>query len=89
MLKKIIKKLIPKFLLSVYHWLLARIAVIYYRHPSDELIVIGVTGTNGKTTTVNFISQILECLGQRTGLASTVNFKVADKQWLNKIYIHI
>ncbi len=83
MLKKIIKKLIPKFLLSVYHWLLARIAVIYYRHPSDELIVIGVTGTNGKTTTVNFISQILECLGQRTGLASTVNFKVADKQWLN------
>lgn len=70
-------------MLSFYHWLLAKIAAIYYRHPSDELIVIGVTGTNGKTTTVNFISQILECLGQKNGLASTVNFKVADKEWLN------
>jgi UDP-N-acetylmuramoyl-L-alanyl-D-glutamate--2,6-diaminopimelate ligase len=83
MLKRIIKKLVPKFLLSAYHWSLAKIAAIYYRHPSDELIVIGVTGTNGKTTTVNFISQILECLDQKTGLASTVNFKVADKEWLN------
>ena len=56
---------------------------LYYGNPSRKLIVIGITGTNGKTTTVNFISQYLESQGQKTGLASTVNFKVDKKEWLN------
>jgi len=83
MFKKVVKKIVPKSVLQVYHLVLAELAAWYYRHPSDKLVVVGVTGTNGKTTTVNFISQYLECLGQKTGLASTVNFKVAEKEWLN------
>ena len=83
MLKKIIKKVVPKKLLLTYHFLLAKLASLFYGNPSNKLIIIGVTGTNGKTTTVNFISQYLECLGQKTGLASTVNFKVDKKEWLN------
>jgi len=83
MLKRLIKKFLPKFVLNFYHLSLAELAALYYRHPSDRLVVVGVTGTNGKTTTVNFISQYLECQGQKTGLASTVNFKVGDKGWLN------
>lgn len=83
MLKKIIKKIIGPRVLSFYHWSLAKVATLYYGNPSNKIIVIGVTGTNGKTTTVNFISQYLEYLGEKTGVMSTVNFKIDDKEWLN------
>lgn len=82
-IKKIIKKILGQKLISLYHLSLAKLAALYYRHPSDKLIVIGVTGTNGKTATVNFISQFLNSFGQKNGLASTVNFKVDKKEWLN------
>ncbi len=77
------RRIIPPSWLSAYHFCLAKIAKLIYGNPSNKLIVIGVTGTNGKTATVNFISQYLECLGAKTGLASTINFKVGDQQWLN------
>lgn len=82
-IKKILKKILGKKFLSFYHLSLAKLAAFYYHHPANKLIVIGVIGTNGKTATVNFISQFLDNLGQKNGLASTVNFKVADKEWLN------
>ncbi len=81
--KEIIKKFIPSQLLLSYHLFLAKLAAFYYSNPSNKLIVIGVTGTNGKTATVNFIAQYLECLGKQVGLSSTVNFKVGKKEWLN------
>ncbi|MBT7553302.1 UDP-N-acetylmuramoyl-L-alanyl-D-glutamate--2,6-diaminopimelate ligase [bacterium] len=83
MIKKIIKKLLPANVLSCYHWSLARLAAFLFGHPSKKLIVIGVIGTNGKTSTVNIISQLLESLGYKTGLTSTVNFKIGKKEWLN------
>lgn len=83
MIKRILKKILGKKLLLSYHLTLAKLAAFYYGHPSDKLIVIGVTGTNGKTATVNFVSQFLDSLNQANGLASTVNFKVDQKEWLN------
>jgi len=84
MIKRILKKILGKKLLLVYHLVLAKLAAFYYGNPSEKLIVVGVTGTNGKTATVNFVAQFLDSLGQKNGLASTVNFKVDGKQWLNK-----
>ncbi|MCB9803080.1 UDP-N-acetylmuramoyl-L-alanyl-D-glutamate--2,6-diaminopimelate ligase [Candidatus Nomurabacteria bacterium] len=77
------RKITPRFLKQAYHWFLARVAALFYFFPSNKLIVIGVTGTNGKTTTVNLISQILEALGEKVFLSSTVNFKLGKKEWLN------
>lgn len=51
---------------------LAQIAANYYGNPAEKLKLIGITGTNGKTSTTFFIKQILEVLGHRCGIIGTV-----------------
>lgn len=82
-MKAIIKKIIPRWALSAYHKTLAMLAAFWYHHPSNKLIVIGVTGTHGKSTTVNLIGRMLVSSGKRVGWTSTINFRVGDKEWLN------
>ncbi len=79
----LIKKFIPRFVFSFYHKNLAVLANLIYDRPSEKLIVIGVTGTNGKTSVCSFIAKILEEAGYKVGVASTAIFKVAEKEWLN------
>lgn len=67
----------------LYHQIKAAIAVLVYWFPSRNLNVIGVTGTNGKTTTVNLITKILEEAGFKVGMASTINFQIASHKWTN------
>jgi len=85
MLKVIIKKLIPKSLLLFYHKILAMAANIIYRFPSRRMIVIGVTGTKGKSSTVVMITRILEEAGLKVGSTNTVFFKIAGKEWPNTV----
>ncbi len=56
-----------------------------YGFPSRKLTVIGVTGTNGKTTTVNLTAKILEEGGYKVASASSIKFKINDKEWENKL----
>ncbi|MCK5714569.1 MAG: hypothetical protein KAH64_01295, partial [Nitrosomonadaceae bacterium] len=46
---------------------LAHISSVFYDHPADKLILIGVTGTDGKTTTVNLIFNIMKAAGIKAG----------------------
>lgn len=85
MIKRILKWFLPESFLRLYHYLLARMAQFYYANPSNKLIVIGVTGTNGKSSTVNFIAQILEGLGKKVGYTTTAGFMIAGEEIENKM----
>lgn len=78
-----IKKSIPSTWLDVYHKWLSGLAAFAYGYPSRKLTVIGVTGTNGKTTTAYLIAKALEVGEAKTGCATTAIFKVAEREWLN------
>ena len=58
---------------------LAWVSAAYYGFPARHLTVIGVTGTDGKTTTTNLIYKILKAAGLRVGLVSTVNAQIGDE----------
>jgi UDP-N-acetylmuramoyl-L-alanyl-D-glutamate--2,6-diaminopimelate ligase len=57
---------------------LAELAAAFYRHPSRELQVIGITGTNGKTTTAYLIASIFDAAGLRCGLLGTVAYRIGS-----------
>jgi len=54
---------------------LARLAAEFYGHPSHDMRVVGVTGTNGKTTTAYLLAAIFEAAGVRCGLMRTVEYR--------------
>ncbi len=65
------------------HTALADLACAFYDYPAQHLCTIGVTGTDGKTTTSNLISTILEGAGKHNGLLTTANFKINGQEWEN------
>ena len=65
------------FLRSIYHFLLALFSACIYRFPSKKLIVIGVTGTKGKSSTTEMISAIFEEAGKTTALLNSIRIKIA------------
>src|SRR5947209_14409365 len=62
---------------------MADLAAAFYGHPSDHLRVIGVTGTDGKTTTGFLLHAMLQGTGHAAGLIGTVAFRVDDREWEN------
>jgi UDP-N-acetylmuramoyl-L-alanyl-D-glutamate--2,6-diaminopimelate ligase len=81
-LKKLLKKVF-KSILPVYHYLWSILSSYYYKQPSDKLIVIGVTGTTGKTSTVYLIAKTLREAGFKAGYSSTAMFSDGNSDWLN------
>jgi len=86
-IKKIIRKITPKFVVSWYHYSLVFLAALLYHFPSRHLVVIGITGTKGKTTVTEMLSSFLERTGKRTAMVNSLRFKLAEKSWSNNLKI--
>lgn len=59
----------------------ARLSAAFFGHPERKLRIIGVTGTNGKTTSCFIIKSVLDSMGHKTGLIGTVKNIVGDKEY--------
>ena len=79
LLKQLLPKKIFKLLQKIYHLSLATAGAFVYRFPSKDIVVIGITGTKGKSSTAELLNAILEKEGHRTALLSTIRFKIGDK----------
>ncbi|MFZ2151888.1 MAG: Mur ligase family protein, partial [Minisyncoccia bacterium] len=86
-MKALIKKLTPRFLLSLYHLSMAYVGAIRYGFPSKKMIVIGITGTKGKTSASYFVWNVLQHAGIKTGMLSTAAIKIGDKDIVNTMHM--
>lgn len=86
-LKSLLRKIVPESIILNYHYCQSKFANLYFQNPSEKMIVIGVTGTKGKTTTANFIWSALESSGEKCGLIGTANIRIGKKEYLNKYHM--
>jgi len=64
---------------------LAALSATFYRHPSRELFIIGITGTNGKTTTSYLVEAILKAAGLNAGVIGTINYRFGGQTFASPV----
>jgi len=77
---KKIEASIPSFLHSKPREIVGAISAWLYGHPFESLKAIGITGTNGKTTTANLVKQIWQLNSIKSGLIGTLGVEIADEK---------
>lgn len=59
---------------------LGRAIANFYDNPAEELVVVGVTGTNGKTTVATLLHQLFTQMGVKAGLVSTIRYQIGEEE---------
>lgn len=85
--KSALRPLFPKPVINAYHYSQAVIASRSHANPSEQMIVIGIVGSKGKTTTANMLWSVLSADGTRVGLVGTANIRYGQKQELNPYHM--
>ncbi len=71
---------VPQFVVADTRVALALASAAMFDHPSEKIAVVGITGTNGKTTTTYLLDSIARADGRTTGLVGTVETRIADER---------
>ncbi len=82
-IKRIIPTKVFKALQPIYHYILSWFSSLICGWPSERIIVIGITGTTGKTSSVYIMAKLLRSFGYKVGYTSTAMFSDGDRDWLN------
>lgn len=86
-IKQLIRWVLPQslynFLIPKYHFVLAFLGFVYYRHPSRKLTLIGVTGTKGKSSVTEILGHILSRADKKVATLSTIRFSIGDQSERN------
>ena len=69
---------IPQVLVENTRIAMAEMAAAYYGNPADEMVMVGITGTNGKTSTSYMLKSIAERMGKKVGLIGTIRNMIGD-----------
>ena len=81
-LKKLLEAIVPKPLLrqilSAYHFSFACLGAIFFNYPARKIIVVGVTGTKGKSSTTELLNSTFEESGKKTALLNSIRIKIAE-----------
>lgn len=80
MVRDILSKIFGEKLFIFYHRILANIAAFVFSNPSKKMLIVTVTGTKGKTSTLNFLWHVLTAGGYKVGMISTANIKIGNKE---------
>lgn len=72
---------------NIYHLFVAVLANLWYGFPSRKLTVIGVTGTDGKSTTTNMIYKVLKDAGYKVSMVSSINAEIAGKSYETGLHV--
>lgn len=76
-----LKKLLPQKARNLYHLLNSQYYNYYFGRPSKKLQIIGITGTDGKTTTSTMLYHILSNTQKKAGLVTTISAKIGEKEY--------
>src|SRR3990167_9335989 len=82
-MKRVLKRFAPEALLSLYHYGVALAAAVRYGFPSRNVVTTGITETKGKPSSAHFIWSGLSAGGVKTGINTTANIRIGDREILN------
>ncbi len=86
-IKNTVKQLVKEEWLAPYYFLKAWFWALYYRMPAKDMVIVGVTGTKGKTSTSNYVWSVATAGGFLSGILTTANFRIGPKNEVNAFHM--